>query len=381
MIVRTINPVQILEAHQHGIWTLCLSADHHLISGGGDGLLKLWKFDVQTEKLVLLSSASTPHTGILVVQKTKYGKLVSVGHHGGICVWNIEHEKGLLRLHQNLGMETEYWEYNDRILETQTGHLITWIYLGALPPIVWEWSSEEGSYRLKQELPMNHVSVLVEDLYGNLFSGDRDGKITWWWKDITMQFWTAGQTLQAHKGAVRAMTWTREGYLLSGGDDCLIKYWQPNMDFKSLVLMDILEGHSSPIFHIMETKAGEIVSNDHGVRILAFRYRRKPEFRVWRKKPEGIRFVQNQMGFVRGYLPPDLLIIDEMEGSLTLWKRQQENYVRYAIMKNGHRDLIVCFEVLSDGYLATGGLDGRLVLWDIRSFLANEINEVQHESY
>lgn len=360
MTIQSLLPAQVVKAHQHGVWSLCTVLDDFILSGGGDGQLKVWKL-LQTGKVVLLATISTPHSEVLALWKTRFGKIISVGHHGGIVVWEFDAENAHLGMAQNLGVETEYWEYNDRIAETSAGDLVTW---GPTPPAIWEWMGREETFRFKQELPIHQKITVLRELADDcLVSGDLEGKITFWQMDQVTKVWHPVKTLQAHHGAIHALAWTRENNLVSAGGDRLIKIWQsvPN----GLVLKQELQGHKSPIHKIIESQPDEVISGDYGTRVFVFRWRYKPEFWVWRKKGESIQPVQHQTGWVLGYLEPNLLLTDGMAENASLWQKRGELYDLHATLQ-GHQAILSVHQLLENGRLITADLEGYMAIWDIR---------------
>ncbi|HLL06438.1 MAG TPA: WD40 repeat domain-containing protein [Myxococcaceae bacterium] len=115
-------PLQVIEAHKGGVWSICVAQSGLIVTAGGDGLLKSWGLEASTGELLPLAQAVTPHTEVLLARQSPRGVLLSAGHEGGLAAWELNPNSGHLRQRQQPALPDDRQHYNDRLLETASGH-------------------------------------------------------------------------------------------------------------------------------------------------------------------------------------------------------------------------------------------------------------------
>ena len=360
-------PLQVIEAHKGGIWSLCASPSGLIVSAGDDGLLKSWKVETHTGGFLPLAEAVTPHTEVLLIHQSPHGVLVSAGHEGGIATWEWDSASGGLAQRQQLILSDERRHYNDRLLETHSGYLVAWASGTAGRPAVCQWSDTERAFNFLHELPIERASTFMEMPDGALLSGDERGQICCWRLEAPPGSWDKVAVLQAHDGPIHALAWTRGGALISaGGNEPLLKLWRKTRGGEGWELAQVLAEHRSQILEVLECGSAALLSSDRGERSL-LGWRHRPELLVWSMAPEGLHLVQRQTGRLRGYFEGDLLLEDDGVSALSLWRKAEETYERIAVLDGIRRGGMNTFVLLADGTLVAGGLDGRLVSWHLGS--------------
>jgi WD40 repeat protein len=366
--MQVIPPLQVIEAHKGGVWSICVAPSGLIVTAGGDGLIKSWRLEASSGELLPLAQAVTPHTEVLLVRQSSRGVLLSVGHEGGLAAWELNPDSGQLAQRQQPVLPDDRQHYNDRLLETASGHLVAWAYGTVGYPAVCRWSELARTFVFLQDLPIERASVFLELPDGDLLSGDEMGRICRWRLEKSSGAWNKAGALQAHEGPVHALAWTREHALISaGGNEPLLRVWRADGG-EGWVLEKPLRGHQSSILEVLEADSAELLSADRGQRS-PLGWRQEPEVLVWSKGPEGLHLSQRQTGRLRGCVDGVLILENEKASALSLWSRKQEHYKCIAVLDRKRRGGVSTLPPLTKGLLIAGGLDGSLTCWDLRPLL------------
>lgn len=121
------------------------------------------------------------------------------------------------------------------------------------------------------------LSVLFVDQGRLIVSGDAAGDIRMW----NAQTGRTVRTWRAHRGAVRALAWTRRGFLISAGDDEVIRVWWPQR--KQLVRLWKVRGRISRLAIAPNQRWLAAASTDRSVWVRALRL---PAFKAFQKTPK-----------------------------------------------------------------------------------------------
>jgi WD40 repeat protein len=363
--MQVIPPLQVIEAHKGGIWSICATGSGLIVTAGGDGLLKTWKLETHTGKLLPLAEAVTPHTEVLLVRQSARGVLISAGHEGGIAPWELDPSSGSLARSHQPRLPDDRQHYNDRLLETRSGNLLAWACGTVGRPALCRWSAPERTFVFLHALPIERASVFLELPDGDLVSGDETGRLCRWRLDNSGGTWSESGVLQAHEGPIHALAWTHDRTLISaGGHEPLLKVWRTNGASGGWALEQSLEGHHGQILEVMESGSAELLSADRGEQSL-LGWRHKPEVLMWRKGLEGLRLIQRQTGRLRGYVEGAQLLEDEGGSALSLWRTKQASHERIAVLDMKKLRGVSTLVPLAGGPLIAGGLDGRLASWNL----------------
>ena len=379
-LTATLQPSLTIQGHAGGIWSLVSRPDDRVISGGADGMLRLWKLaegDGHAAQLTEVSRVSSPHSDVVVLHNTRSGKLLSTGPSGGFAVWNVDPHSGTFRLNQKLASPRATEDDGHRILETAGGKLVTWGPVGQ-EPLLWDWLAAADAYASAGSLPDSQIVALAEAPGGRLVSGRTDGRIVIWEMSPNKNLYIPAQGWVAHDGPVRALCLGENGLILSAGTDLAIKIWQVG-DQGRYQLQQTLPGHTSPITGLVQTRPGEFISSDPGKQFHTARWRTKPEFRIWHKESGGFEPVLRNTGLICRYLPHSL-IVDTLDDSIGVWSRRKGTYECVADLARGHEGPVVGAEALSRGRLITAGPDGCLALWDIGALLKDAATDHTYRS-
>ena len=142
-----------------------------------------------------------------------------------------------------------------------------------------------------------------------LASGSQDGSIILW----DMQHGKVSKTLLEHKKAVWCLSSLKNGYLVSAGDDCLIKIWDVKLGYS----LKTIPGHQDTVFSVIA------FNDDHN------------------------------------------LVSCSADGTLRIWDVEQESCVQ---LIKAHKKGVRAVAVNSNETLiATGGYDQCLNVWDLRT--------------
>jgi WD40 repeat protein len=375
--MQVIPPLQVIEAHKGGVWSICVAPSGLIVTAGGDGLIKSWRLEASSGELLPLAQAVTPHTEVLLVRQSSPGVLLSVGHEGGLAAWELNPDSGQLAQRQQPVLPDDRQHYNDRLLETASGHLVAWAYGTVGYPAVCRWSELARTFVFLQDLPIERASVFLELPDGDLLSGDEMGRICRWRLEKSSGVWNKAGAIQAHEGPIHALAWTREHTLISaGGNEPLLKVWRADGG-EGWVLEKPLRGHQSSILEVLEADSAELLSADRGQRSL-LGWRHEPEVLIWSKGPEGFRLTQRQPGRLRGCVAGDLILENDEASTLSLWRSKQERYEHIAVLDRKRRGGVSTLASLTSGSLVAGGTDGRLICWTFVSSCNRGAKERHH---
>lgn len=374
----TLIPVQVVDAHRHGVRALVILPEGRLVTGAADGILRLWQLPLTEPSLQLVSEASTPHSEVWILHYTRHGLLVSAGT-GGIGIWRLDAKTGTLLLNQRSGEPGIPWttspndaeDYNDQILETSAGELITWGYVRKNPRL-WGWSPSIQGYQFKQELADERIWAIAEDRQGTLYTtAYLDGHISLWQSQGPDGLYLPTQSFIAHHGTINALCFKSDQELVSGGDDQKVKIWTRDSANNPYRSRQTLVRHTGPVSSIRVTEQDHLItsgSESYDHRVFG---RHSADFAVWQNQVGEYEPILRHQGNVRGVFDHCLLVEDDGAALLSLWKEEGGVYRRVAKLTGGHeKGAIFHAALLSRGKLVTAGAeDGRLTLWDIRPFV------------
>lgn len=226
------------QAHAERVWSLAFSPDGHtLVSGGWDGLVKLWSAGSGT----LLWSGT--HTGNVnsVAFAPDGTRIASVGG-CQIIIWDVESGKPVQIVTQPSLVTTVAWSPVGNLIATGDveGHIGLWRL------------DKKGSLNCVQVIEA-HTKLISEIAFApdaNILASAS--------YDSTVKLWEVAtgrlhRTLTGHKERVHRLSWSFDGRLLaSGGYEKHIWVWDVRQD----CYRGLLQGHTDSVVGLAFTSKG-----------------------------------------------------------------------------------------------------------------------------
>ena len=353
---------------------LAFSPDgHHLVSGGGDGIISLW--DISRQAVIGTYQGHRQPVGSIIFNEAG-DQFISASLDGTVKVWNAQPAvpsfhtgRDYLALSKD-GRTIAVMGPNQRLqlLDGASGHVIktlplTQAYLdrAAFSPDgrhMMTMSSLSTTTLQIWQLPSGrHLRDLSVNVRDAVFSGDGRYLATMWLDQISL--WDLDSDaepiqLTGHEGSIRAAAFSGDGqFIVSAGDDKTIRIW----DVASGVVIKTLKDHPSNITRVA------FVANDQ--RILSV------------DLDETIRLSDMTTGMQLNELRPHprihaLALSDDgrwlATGGYGQIKITDLRTGHAWLSLRGHEEFLGALAFSADGKrLVSGGDDATVKLWDVAS--------------
>jgi hypothetical protein len=316
------------------VWSLAETPSGRLISGGRDGILRLWSPAGQPESPAIPSGHPAGIRGIVAISDQEWW---TAGDEANLQHWVGGKAQGPPIATGHGTIQT--------LVRTQDGHLLS----AGTDGLMRRWHATTGK-SLGPPLPTGHVEVWSVAILpnGDWVTGGREGMLQWW-----HQGQRKGLPLASGQGAVTALVSLSNNRMISGGDDGSMRLWSQD----GRLLRTIRSGHSS-IFTLLRRNNGSLLSG--GSERLAFGP--KNYIRTWEIKSH------QEKHWIRANQMESLSIVELCNGDLISggsngflyhWRGGQRlgNPI-----KTPHRR-VYALAVLPSGDLVSGGDDGTFVMW------------------
>lgn len=316
------------------VWSLAETPKGRLISGGRDGILRLWSATGQPESQEIPSGHSAGIRGIVAISDHEWW---TAGDEGTLRHWVGGKPQGPPIVTGHGSIQT--------LVRTLDGHLLS----AGTDGLLRRWHATTGE-SLGPPLPTGHLEVWSVAILpnGDWVTGGREGMLQWW-----HQGQRRGLPQPSGQGAVSALVDLTTNGILSGGDDGSMRLWSQD----GRLLRTLKSGHSS-IFTFLRRKNGRVLSG--GSERLAMGP--KNYIRIWELN------LQHNKHRIQGNQIESLSLIELCNGDLISggsdgflyhWRGNQRlgNLIRTPHQR------VYALTVLSSGDVISGGDDGSFVIW------------------
>jgi WD40 repeat protein len=238
--------------------------DGRLVSGSGDGVLRLWDMSSGT-----CMSTLTGHMGMVgcVLQLTD-GRLVSGSFDRTLKLWDVSSGacQSTLRGHKG---------YVRCVLQLSDGRLVS----GSSDETLRLWDVSSGTCLSTLRGHTGSVYCVLQLSDGRLVSGSDDAILILWdvssvsnqsrfWRALILWNVSSGtclSTLRGHTRSVSCVFELSDGRLVSGSFDCTLRLW--NVSSGACLLT--LRGHTRGVYCVLQQSDGRLVSgsSDHTLRL------------------------------------------------------------------------------------------------------------------
>ena len=405
------NPLHTLQEHEGRVWSVAFSPDGKLLaSGGDDHKVILW--DVETGECL---DTKRHKDWVVFVTFSPDGKLLASGSNDNtVKLWNVEIDgkthtniKHLRTLPGHDGrvwsiafrpnesdvqilasssedQTVKFWDLSKyRLLKTWIGytnrfwsvafnHDGTLLASGSDDSIVRLWDAKTGECSRYFRGHEGRVWSVAFSPDGKLLaSSGNDGKVILW-NIETGQYL---HVLQEHEGWVWSVAFSPDGKLLaSGGDDCTVRLW----DVETGQYLPFILNHDDRVRSVAfnhDTTLLAIGSDDGKVRLWnlkALEEAKKDPGEDLQKNLEEGKYWKT-LGEHKSWVwsvafSPDgkLLASGGDDGKVILWNIETDQKDKYGEILVEHEGRVWSVAFSPDGkLLASGGDDGKVILWNI----------------
>lgn len=210
---------------------------------------------------------------------------------------------------------------------------------------------------------LSDESAVVRDI--SLFTDDRIAAA----EGTNVHLWRDGDettTVFNHTTRVNTVATLNNGRILSGGSDGLVRIWDPTQPNAEPI---IFTAHIGQVLAIAELPDGRVASGDN-----------HEELHIWDPNEPAPRpdFTLSTSSAALGLLPDGRLVSTHPQQSLVqIWDPStpdaQPDVVEY------HEGIVRAIDVLADGRVATGDIDGLVQVWDPQVPNADPTTLLEHE--
>jgi WD40 repeat protein len=324
---------RLLSGHDE-VWSLAETPSGRLLSGGRDGMLRLWSPAGQPESPGIPSGHRAGIRGIVAISDQEWW---TAGDEANLQHWVGGKPQGPPIATGHGSIQT--------LVRTRDGHLLS----AGTDGLLRRWHATTGQ-SLGPPLPTGHLEVWSVAILpnGDWVTGGREGRLQWW-----HQGQRRGLPQASGQGAVTALESLANNGIISGGDDGSVRLWSQDGG----LLRTIKSGHSS-IFTLLRRNNGRLLSGgSERLAIGPSNY-----VRIWELKNQlddhRIQVNQKESLSIVELCNGDL-ISGGSDGYLYHWRGKHR--LGYPI-KTPHRR-VYALTVLSSGDLVSGGDDGSFVIW------------------
>lgn len=337
--------LRYLHGHREGVMAVDWSPDGQLASGGADGVVVLW--DHQTGMPAKMLQG---HEGeVVALAWSSEGELASADSNGTIIVWDLTLGQPAATLSGHTGaVDTLAWSPDHQLTSGGAdGQIIFWNLARGIP---------------QSTLSTDRAGIL--DLAwspaGILASAHTDSTVTLWGSEAvpgellrdtttitsTIPIPPAGLTL--FHDSVRSIAWSPNGELASGA-------------FQEIYLWDlveqqprlILQGHSLSVNDLEWSDRGELVSGSTDNTLI-----------LWdlnNGRPQKIFQGHNDWVEAVAWSPQGQIASAALDRTVILWASHERAGITFGNPAGG----VSTAAYSQGGVLASGGEDGKVVIWDL----------------
>jgi len=328
-----------LDSHISFIYTLKTMPDGSVLSGSGDGTVKIWK---NYELINTLNTKSETHS-LLVLDNLNF---LAGNSNNTIQLWqknnNISNIINLITLSG----------HTDKILTLAFLNNTYYLASGSRDLTIIIWDLLQLTLYKTLTGHTNYVTSLVNLPNYKFASGSMDKTILIW--DIE-QLFKSLYSLNSHLGGINSLIYLNEQKnLMSSSQDVTSIIWNTNTD---LVLKYQLVGHSLSVQDITELNNGTLVSCSNDLNLMSWNYISNLNY--------SSSFKTNHYDYMYAILfINNLIATSSKDLTVKIWNNSNLIATLY-----GHLKPVISLLALSDQtLLASGSCDETIKIWNLTSF-------------
>lgn len=333
-----------IETSSQWIAALTLLEDGRLVSGSGDGIVRLWELDEGLESCRLIGHEA-PLTSMCV---TSDGNIATGSLDATVRVWDVDRELKPVILRGHSGPVSAVCSLSD-------GSLVSGSTDGSV--VVWDVSTESIDRVLVHDRSQVLAVCRTED--GLVAVSFLDGSL------MLLDAATGSEVVQftGHNGPINTICNLPDGRIASGSDDNSIRIW----DCSNGQEKKRLDGHLYPVTTLDMLPDGRLASGSWDDMI-----------NLWRiDTGELITRIEGHSGTVSAlcHTDKDTLVSGSWDETIRVWETVNP-YQRRKVER--HSDNVSSLCMLSNGTLASGSGDATVRFWDVSE--AKEIGRLETQS-
>ncbi|MEH1858802.1 MAG: caspase family protein [Nostoc sp.] len=337
---RVMNKVRVsipFRGHEGDVNSVAISADGQtIVSGGGDGTMRLWNLQGQT-----LAEPLHGHEGdVWSVAISADGQtIVSGGLDGTVRLWNLQGQTLAepWRGHKgNVNSVAISADGQTIVSGGRDGTVRLWNLQGQT--LAEPWRGHEGN--------VNSVAISADGQ--TIVSGGRDGTVRLW----NLQGQTLAEPLRGHEGDVTSVAISADGQtIVSGGGDGTVRLW----NLQGQTLAEPLPGREGDVFSVAISADGQtIVSGGGDGTVRLWNLQGQTLAEPWRGHEVDVTSVAISAD-------GQTIVSGGGDGTVRLWNLQGQTL---AEPLRGHEDIVWSVAISADGQtIVSGGGDGTVRLW------------------
>lgn len=321
-------------SYRGDVLAVCVLPDHRIVSAGDDGKLRIWNPD--TGELIKILGG---HRFVaLAVSALADGRLVSGSADGVLHVWDSDSGEILKTFKEKSfgGLLS--------ILALEPSRVIVGYWNGALRV----WSFESGDVLQTLEAHEGAVPALSRAGEGRVVSASYDGTLRIW----DLESGQAIRVLQGHQGRVLAVAQLDDQRLVSAADDRTLRVW----DIDSGQTLQILQGHRQGVNAVSVLGHGRVVSGSADGTL-----------RIWdllsRQLSPSLQMHQGAVTTMASF-EDGRVVSASSDGTIKLWNPESREIFQAF---EGHEAAVTAVVVVDDNRLASTSADRTLRIWDVSS--------------
>ena len=328
--------------HNGSVWALTVTGQGKVVSGGNDGVVRLWDPDAPED---VGRELGRHENYVRVVAVTGQGKVVSGGNDGVVRLWDPDVPEGVGR---ELG---PYDGVVSLMAVTSQGKIV----FGCNKTLrLWdpEVPGDRGRELGRHE---DHLWALAITGQGKVVSGGSDGVVRLWDPDVPED---RGRVLGRHTGMVCAMAVTGQGKVVSGGFDGAVRLWDPDVPGdpgRVLGRHNLLGRFNRAVRALAVTGQGKVVSggDDRAVRLWDPDVPGDPGRELGR---------HNQAVCALAVTGQGKVVSGSQDGAVRLWDPHSSGDPGRELGR--HNQAVCAIVVPGQGKVVSSGEDGAVRLWD-----------------
>jgi hypothetical protein len=226
-----------LGGHQGSVWSVAVTPEHQVVSGGTDGSLRLWGLDGNRD----IEPLGQLDGWVNAIAVSSEGHVAAAGEDGWVRFWGPNNDADA---DIDLGFPV------NAVAFTPGGQVV----YGGVNGVVYRSPQNETDDRELLSVHVGWVLALAATTGGHVISGGSDGQVLVWAPDGAEEIGRLG----SHDGPVFVMVITQDNQVVTGGKDGVLRRWDPDRGGE----LTPLGQHEGWVTALAVTTAGQVVSGD-----------------------------------------------------------------------------------------------------------------------